>query len=335
MILFEQIIEDREYRERVIKYFRLPARVSVSKEKFMSVLNFIEYTNPDFLHEMMGMVESDFNKEAYEQSTDSPDFSMEHILEPIVDKFKSDPKWQEFIKQDNSDVLAGYEGVTDIHGLYAEHNDGKHFLSIDLRAANWQSLQTILGFQESYEELIAQYTDNKIPLVSKTVRTKITGMLGAKEIMYFNKKLLKINQHNLLKSIFKHTGVNLVNQEPFAFYADEILMEIDESTLRELQELSLDDLENKVFQDTNIKVHLTPFTLKWMGLDKGCFKLYKNHEYDILNLSKDTLLIFNKLGYGLKIEDIDLEGIKLKGLTKEEYIKKVQEKVDMLDEVLV
>lgn len=335
MISFDQIIETKEYRERVIKYFRLPVRISASKEKLMSVLNFIGHIKPFFLHEMISMVESDFNKEAYEQSTDTPDFSMEHILEPIVDKFKSDPKWQEFIKQDNSDVLAGYEGVTDIHGLYAEHNDGKYFLSIDLRAANWQSLQTILGFQESYEELIAQYTDNKIPLASKTFRTKITGMLGAKEIMHFNKKLLKTNQHNLLKSIFKHTGVNLVGQEPFAFYADEILIEIDESTLREFQELSLVDLENKVFQDTNIKVHLSPFTLKWMGLDKGCFKLYENYEYDILNLSKDTLLIFNKLVYGLKIENIDFEGVKLKGLTKEEYIKKVQEKVDMLDEIFV
>lgn len=334
MMKFNEIIKDKEYRERVIKYFRLPMRLSVSEEKFLSDLEFLREVNPEKYNEIVRLVEHDFNKEAKEQNTGSPDFTMEHILEPLIEKLEANDRWQEFLTKDYSDVLDGYEGITNTHGFYKKENDGKHFVSVDLEAANWQSLQTIIGFDKSYEELIVEYTDNLIPPTSKTFRTKITGILGAKSIMNFNMKLLIDNKEKILDAVYEKTGVDLRGKTPFAFYADEFLLEIDEKTKDDLMKLNLKDIETKVYEDTGVKIHFTPFTLRWLDVEKGCVKLYKDNEYEIINISKDILLIFNKLINNVEIKDIDFEKIKLKNETRNEFINRVKIAIDLIENSL-
>lgn len=334
MIKFNEIIKDKEYRERVIKYFRLPMRLSVSEEKFLSDLEFLREVNPEKYNEIVRLVEHDFNKEAKEQNTDSPDFTMEHILEPLIEKFEANDRWQEFLTKDYSDVLDGYEGITNTHGFYRKANDGKHFVSVDLEAANWQSLQTIIGFDKSYEELIVEYTDNLIPPISKTFRTKITGILGAKPIMNFNMKLLIDNKEVILNAVYDKTGIDLRGKTPFAFYADEFLLEVDEKTKDDLMKLNLKDIETKVYEDTGVRIHFTPFTLRWLDVEKGCVKLYKDNEYEIINISKDILLIFNKLINNVEIKDIDFEKIKLKNETRNEFINRVKIAIDLIENSL-
>jgi len=334
MMKFNEIIKDKEYRERVIKYFRLPMRLSVSEEKFLSDLEFLREVNPEKYNEIVRLVEHDFNKEAKEQNTGSPDFTMEHILEPLIEKFEANDRWQEFLTKDYSDVLDGYEGITNTHGFYKKENDGKHFVSVDLEAANWQSLQTIIGFDKSYEELIVEYTDNLIPPTSKTFRTKITGILGAKSIMNFNMKLLIDNKEKILDAVYEETGVDLRDKTPFAFYADEFLLEIDEKTKNDLMKLNLKNIETKVYEDTGVRIHFTPFTLRWLDVEKGCVKLYKDNEYEIINISKDILLIFNKLINNVEIKDIDFEKIKLKNETRSEFINRVKIAIDLIENSL-
>lgn len=334
MMKFNEIIKDKEYRKRVIKYFRLPMRLSVSEEKFLSDLEFLREVNPEKYNETVRLVEHDFNKEANEQNTDSPDFTMEHILEPLIKKFEASDRWQEFLTKDYSDVLDGYEGITNTHGFYKKENDGKHFVSVDLEAANWQSLQTIIGFDKSYEELIVEYTNNLIPPTSKTFRTKITGIIGAKPIMNFNMKLLIDNKEKILNAVYEKTGVELRDKTPFAFYADEFLLEIDEKTKNDLMKLNLKNIETKVYEDTGIRIHFTPFTLRWLNVEKGCVKLYKDNEYEIINIFKDILLIFNKLINNVEINDIDFEKIKLKNETRNEFINRIKIAIDLIENSL-
>lgn len=323
MITFDKIVENKEYRERVIKFFRLPIRLSVSKEKFLSDLEFIKETDKEWYDTIINYTEHDFNKLAKEQDTDEPDFTMENILEPLIEDIENSEGWKEFIEGEITDVLENYDGITNTHGFYKKDNDGKHFVSIDLKSANWQSLQDIVGLKESYEDLIVKYTDNLIPPISKTFRTKITGILGAKQIMLYNKKLLHDNKCNILKSIKDNIGIDLTNEKPFAFYADEFLIEIDKETLEKFNTIDIKALEEDVYKETGIQVHITPFTLKWLGINKSCAKIYKDG-FEILNISKDILLIINKLLTGIEIKDVDFEGVKLKGETKEEFIEKVK-----------
>lgn len=323
MITFDKIVENKEYRERVIKFFRLPIRLSVSKEKFLSDLEFIKLTDKEWYDTIINYTEHDFNKLSKEQNTDEPDFTMENILEPLIEDIENSERWREFIEEEIPDVLENYDGITSTHGFYKKNNDGKHFVSIDLKSANWQSLQDIVGLKESYEDLIVKYTDNLIPPISKTFRTKITGILGAKQIMLYNKKLLHDNKCNILKSIKNRVRIDLTNEKTFAFYADEFLIEIDKETLEKFNTIDIKVLEEDVYKETGIQVHITPFTLKWLGINKSCAKIHKDG-FEILNISKDILLIINKLLAGIEIKDVDFEGIKLKNETKEEFIERVK-----------
>lgn len=334
-IKFNEIVADKEYRERVIKYFRLPIRLSVSEEKFLSDLDFIRQTNPEKYEKIIYYTESDFNKEAIEQGTNKPDFTMEHILQPIIEKFEAIPEWQEFLKKDYSDVLDGYEGITSTHHFYTKDNDGKHFISVDLEAANWQSLQSIIGFDADYQQIILNHSSNIIPPISKTFRTKITGLLGALEIMHYNKKLLKDNKEAILETIFNEVGIDLRGGEPFAFYADEFLIEVDKNTLDKFMALEIDKLEDVVYNNTGIKTHLTPFTLKWLDVNKSCVKLYKDRQYEILNISKDILLLINKLDKGIELADIDFEGIRLKKETRDDFISRLQKALESIKQDLI
>lgn len=341
MIKFNEIVKDREYRERVIKYFRLPIRLSVSEEKFNSDLEFIKLTQPEKYAQIIKLTEADFNKVAQEQGKteldlnadedDRIDFTMENILEPLLEELENSEGWQEFTKVDYADkVIQDDDVVTSTHGFYVEDNHDKNFLSVDLKSANWQSLQSIIGIEESYEDMIVKYTDNQIPPVSKTFRTKITGILGARNIMHYNKFLLQENKPEILEVLLNETGINLHDRKITAFYADEFLIEISDEEKELLTGMDLDNLESDVYNNTGIQVHLTPFKLKWLGLNKACVKLYKNKEYEILNISKDILMIINKVSNDIIPNfEVDFEKVKLESDDdKERYVENIQLIVD-------
>lgn len=317
MIYFNEIVEHKEYRERIIKHFRLPIRLSANKTQFLNYLNFMREIDKDKYNNMIKMIENDFNIEAEKQLTNEPDFTMENILKPIIEEFEKTTEWQNFIKKDYSDVLIDFEGVTSTHGFYVKENDGKCFLSIDLQTANWQSLQSIIGFQTSYEELITKYTDNLIPPTSKTMRTKITGLLNAKKIMNYNQKILLDNKDSILEVIKLESKVNLNVHDIIAFYADEFIIEVTEEEMKSLMAVNYDEIENDIFESTGVKVHFRPFKLKWLNINKGCVKLYKN-TFDIINISKDILLIINKIDNDIEVNTIDLENIKSSKLNEKE-----------------
>lgn len=324
----EEILKTKEYRERIIKYFRLPIRLSVSEEKFKSDLEYIQETDPTFYEEMKQMVESDFNELILEQSTETPDFTFESILNPIVEEFRETKQWQEFLKKDFSEEIKKCEGASSVSGFYKPDNSGKCFLSIDLVSANWQTLQNILGFKESYEELISKYTDKKIPLTSKTIRTKITGLLSAKEIMVYNKYLLLSKKDGILLKLKEETGLDFTSETPVAFYADEFILEISQEQALKLLSLDLSELSKKV-EEVGIKVHIRPFFMKKLGLEKGYVKFHKVG-YEIIGLSKDALMILNKIHNQVEIKEVDFEKISLGKRTKEEYLLEVEARLKTL-----
>lgn len=318
MTSFSEIIKNEEYLERVIKHFRIPVRTTVTKEKFDSYMEFLHGTNYEQYRFIVETTEEDFNRLCLEQETNEPDFSFESIVEQIVNDFSSSTNWQNFIEQDYSNTLEGYQGVTSTHGLYSKENDGKCFVSIDLVSANWQSLQKAVGFEESYENLVSKYTDYKIPVMSKTFRTKISGLIGAKKIMEFNKYLLRSNQNNILNTLSTVVGMEL-NREPFAFYADEFLIELTQEELKKLQSLNLEEAKGAIYNATGVKVHIRPFRLKWLGVEKSCIKEHKDN-YEIINISKDILLLMNKVIHPFKVNKVDFEKVKLGDKTEEEYL---------------
>lgn len=116
MISFNQIIENDDYRQRVIKFFRLPIRLSVTKEKFLSDLDFIKYTDLDKYNMIIEYTESDFNTLSKEQGTTEPDFTMEDILEPILDSIEENQNgnhsWRRISLMFLMDIMESQEYMT-------------------------------------------------------------------------------------------------------------------------------------------------------------------------------------------------------------------------------
>lgn len=328
---FEEIIQEKEYKERVIKFFRLPIRVSVSLDKFKDYMEFLKIINPSKYEMIVSYTEADFNYEVERQGTDKPDFTMEYIIEPLIEEISATDAWKTFVEKDYSDTLGDYSGATNIHQFYKEENDGKIFLSVDLESANWQSLQKVTGIKESYEELISKLTDNKIPPVSKVFRTKVTSLLNAKKIMDYNKHLLNTEKDNIMNVIKESTGVEIKSKEPFAFYADEFLMELNKEEFNALSDLDLSILEEEIFNSTGVKVHLNTFELKWLSLNKACMKIYKD-SFEILNISKDILLMIEKKMNGIELKEIDFEGVKYKD-GQDALIEKIDKLLDDINKL--
>lgn len=322
---FEEIIENKEYRERVIKFFNIQIKLSASKEKLLSDLEFLKHTDPIKYKQIIEFTEADFKSASNDQNTETPDFSMEDVLIPLIKDLRETEGWKEFEKQDYSKVLDGYEGAVNVHQFYKKENDGKNFLSIDLEAANWQSIQMITGIKESYQELIEKYTSRLIPKVSKTIRTKISGMLDP-SIAHYNKKILVENKSKILNYLYEYADIDLREVNPTAFYADEFVTELSEEQLARLESMDLKELESKLYECIGVKLHVRPFTLKSLNLNKGYVKFTKEG-YEIIGLNKDVLLIVNKLLHGYPVKQIDFDSIKMKQETNDEFLSRVEESI--------
>lgn len=321
---FEDLVKNEEYRKRVIKLFQLPIRKTSSYNKFMNYMDFLYNTDNIFYEIVVTSFENDFIAESLRQKTSEPDMSMDYIAEKISKEISSTPGWEKFTKEDYSGTLDDYEGVTNIHGLYNKNNNGKYFLSVDLVSANWQSMQKITGIEKSYQDMVKKHTDNLSPIFSKSMRAKTTSLLDAKKIMDYNKYLLKSNKDLILK--FLSTDKVNLQRTPFAFYADEFLIELTKEEFENLPYLT--SKEKEILDKFGVSVHLRKFKLTWLNLNKSCIKDYGGYG-EILNLSSDIKLMVAKRILNVKLDDVDFENVK----HEKELVQKVDEVAELLKKI--
>lgn len=321
---FEDLVRNEEYRERVIKLFQLPVRKTSSYNKFMNYMDFLYNTDSIFYEIVVSSFETDFIAESLRQNSNEPDMSMDYIVEKMSEEISSTPGWKKFTEEDYSRTLEGYKGVTNIHGLYNKNNNGKYFLSVDLVSANWQSMQKITGIKKSYQEMIKDHTNNLTPVFSKSMRAKVTSLLDAKKIMDYNKYLLKTNKDLILD--FLSTEEFNLNKTPFAFYADEFLIELTKEEFENLPHLT--SKEKEILTNFGISVHLRKFKLTWLNLNKSCIKDYGGYG-EILNLSSDIKLMVAKRVLNMELEDVDFEDVKY----EEDLVIKVNKTAEIFKEI--
>ena len=109
--------------------------------------------------------------------------------------------------------------------LYTKDNDGKYFLSIDLKKANFQALKYCKLFQgyETWEDLIGEFTDFPELINSKYLRSVLFGQLNPSRHITVETYLV----NNLIPTVvnfFKDaTEIKLV-----VMSSDELVFEIDD-----------------------------------------------------------------------------------------------------------
>ena len=108
--------------------------------------------------------------------------------------------------------------------IYKPENNGKVFLSIDMKKANFSALHEyrddIFGGAHTWEKFISKFTDNKHIINSKYIRQVIMGNLNPKRQIAYEKVLMD----KLLTEIL-HAKV-IGKKYVAAFLADEIIFDV-------------------------------------------------------------------------------------------------------------
>lgn len=109
--------------------------------------------------------------------------------------------------------------------IFKPSNDGKCFISIDMRKANFSSLyhysSNIFGGAESWEEFIGRYTDNQHIINSKYIRQVILGNCNPKRHITYEKYLMD-GALTYLTEVF-------VSMDRVAFFSnDEIVIDVSD-----------------------------------------------------------------------------------------------------------
>ena len=213
--------------------------------------------------------------------------------------------------------------------IFVQTNDGKTFLSIDMKKGNFTSLRhydsKIVGDCDTYEDFMDMFTDKEYFKSSKYIRQVIFGNVNPRRQVTYEKYLMDIVMTDLLK---------FVRPEDIAFFAtDEIVVELTDYYKDEDGTLNLDfvdmveDLVARMQRD-KINVRAEFFTLHKIENTKGYVKklLYNDKKYDFKCLDFLIMPFVLRAFFDEEVKEEDCvfmyEGVKCKLLDVPE-IKKI------------
>lgn len=137
------------------------------------------------------------------------------IKNKVIDFIKSTKYYNDFI---NSDFKCEY--IKSKKDLYIEPNDGGHFISIDMKEANFSSLryfdERIVDYCEDWKELISRYTHKLHIINSKYIRQVIFGACNPKKQIQY--------EHSLTNLLCKHIMDNITPISVYSMSEDEIII---------------------------------------------------------------------------------------------------------------
>lgn len=182
----------------------------------------------------------------------------------IVEHVKAKDAFQTFDKGDMTQYELDQDFVKQFNlykSLYHGDNRGSHFISIDLKKANFSSLRFvdahIVDKCETYEEFVSQFSSNEHFVRSKKIRQVIFGHLNPKRQSKVEKKIME----HLLRLLLE-TNQMWKPEHVITFTNDEIVLKCDskEHALRMVHQLT-----GKVFPNNQWKgvpFHIEAFYLR-------------------------------------------------------------------------
>lgn len=201
------------------------------------------------------------------------------IKDAAINSIKNTEAYQRFNAEDMGKFSLNHKNLPE-NDIYKPTNDGRMFISVDMKKANFSSLQfydaNIFSGANTWEEFIGKFTQNEHIVNSKYIRQVILGNCNPKRHITFEKYIM-----NLVIS-----GLRNVMDEHYcrivSFSNDEIVYEMTMVEKLYVFE-SFKSLISAFLNLCPIPFNLELFSLhKIEGTDGYCKKIYKdNGEYDI------------------------------------------------------
>ena len=219
------------------------------------------------------------------------------VKDVVIDHIKSNDA---FIRFNATPIPAKPKTTVGRTNVYADHNDGKQFISIDMRKANFSAMKifdpNIVDNADNWQQFIGQFTEMSHIKESKYVRQVILGACNPKhQIMYESYLMAKL-------------AVSMTQQLGTAFYSvgeDELIIQFkDENQFQQIEEF-IRSYHDDMCAD-NVRVEL--YSLHKLGT-YGWTKLILNTQPTTRQFKCIDAEIFHqviKRYYNIPITDNDL-----------------------------
>ena len=189
------------------------------------------------------------------------------VKDDAIDYIKKSAAYIRFNEEDMNQYRVRYENLPN-KDIFKETNDGRTFISIDMKKANFSSLhhysKDIFG-TDTWEEFIGKFTDNKHIINSKYIRQVILGNCNPKRHITYEKYLMD----QVLNYVLVYASIERV----VFFSNDEIVIDI--SDLEKTGQLLLLNRITKQMELMAIPLKIELFVLnKIYGTNGYCKRIF-------------------------------------------------------------
>lgn len=238
----------------------------------------------DFLYDSVSkwnLFKSEFKK--YDSAIDYfTDYS--RIKDEAIEAVRSAEGFQLFSAYGVNDFSIKNKGLPSGR-IYNPENNGRIFLSIDMKKANFSALHeyrsNIFGGAHTWEEFVSRFTDNKHIINSKYIRQVIMGNLNPKRQTAYE----KVFMDKLLTDIL-HAGV-IGRKYIAAFLADEIIFDVT-------------DLENR----TEVTADIYKISSQIPYMKTEVFSLHRVYGYGVDGYIKNVFSM-SDASHSIKVKCVD------------------------------
>lgn len=147
-----------------------------------------------------------------------------HIKDQAINDIKNTDAYQRFNQEDMNQYSIKYVGLPS-KDIFKPSNDGKLFISIDMKKANFSALRyydkNIFRGVKTWEQFIGSYTNNHHIINSKYIRQVILGNCNPKRHITYEKYLMD----QVLDCLIKEVGFWV--DEVVFFSNDEIVIDME------------------------------------------------------------------------------------------------------------
>lgn len=193
------------------------------------------------------------------------------VKDSAILSIKESEAYQRFNADDMNKYRVTHENLPS-KDIFKPTNDGKAFISIDMRKANFSSLHhysaDMFGVN-TWEEFISKFTDNQHIINSKYIRQVILGNCNPKRHITYEKYLMDILLTDLLE---KHIPIERV----VFFSNDEIVIDI--SDMNKSRQVLLAFNIEQYLKDASPKFKVELFTLYKIHGTDGYYKEILNED---------------------------------------------------------
>ena len=188
-----------------------------------------------------------------------------------INFIKSTEAYQNFNEEDMNEYAIVNKNLPS-KDIYHPSNDGKTFISIDMKKANFSALQfynaDMFDRAKTWEDFIGKFTNNQHIINSKYIRQVILGNCNPKRHITYEKYLMDMILTKLLE---EYVSIDRV----VFFSNDEIVIDISDMNSKDTHRLLINIKEYTKRLTVPLKVEM--FTLnKIKGTDGYCKFIYNN-----------------------------------------------------------